>query len=61
MAQKTFEATSDQGNFSEALAAAIAAGLEAVQPEILFWKLDSVKGERGGITNANKITVTISV
>lgn len=59
MSAKTYEGVSDNEDFSEALANAIKAA--AANSQLVLWTLDAVKGERGGITGATKVTVTISV
>ena len=59
MAQKTFEGTSDKENLSEALAAAIAAARDGMAGSLFLWEIESIKGERGGVVGATKITVAI--
>ncbi|HLL99575.1 MAG TPA: hypothetical protein VK400_00845 [Pyrinomonadaceae bacterium] len=57
----TFEGTSGNGNFQEALDQAVQSAFASstTEDERLTWKLESVSGEYGSIAGINKLTVTI--
>lgn len=59
--RRTFEGTSNTGNFQEALDAAVAAA-QAAEPGadmITNWQLGKVYGQAGGITGGRSLTVEI--
>jgi hypothetical protein len=58
---RTFSGTSANGNFQEALDAAIRAAQEAEPGAdmITHWRLGTVTGEAGGIVGLRKVTVEV--
>jgi hypothetical protein len=54
-----FTGTSEDGDFQEALEYAIEAAQGSSSKELVKWRLDNVTGEKGGITGANILKVTI--
>ena len=60
MAENTHSGTSKNGDFSEALSAAINAALEQNASDFVAWRLTDVSGAFGGFVGENTLTVTIS-
>ena len=55
----TFAGTSDAGDLTEALTVAIQAAKQEMRTDFVTWMLESVKGESGGFSDVNRLTVTI--
>jgi hypothetical protein len=55
----TFEGTSNNGDLTEALAAAIAHAEVELSQDFLNWELVKLRGQHGGIVGANRLTVVI--
>jgi hypothetical protein len=58
--RREFSATSQAGDFAEALRAAVAAATTELSAPFFAWTLERVTGTVGGIVNAHDVTVTLS-
>ena len=57
MGRGTFEGTSKNNNFEEALEAAIGAAKEGLRSELVLWQLEETRGENGGIAKRHRATL----
>lgn len=57
---QNFSGTSENGDFTEALAIAIQAAKDGLRAELVVWEMRSVSGRNGGIVQVNELTVTIA-
>ena len=55
----TFAGHSKNGDFNEALHDAFRAALDELPTDYIVWELKDVRGEYGGFTTADNLTVTI--
>jgi hypothetical protein len=58
--KREFSATSQAGDFGEALRGAVAAATTGLNVNFFAWTLERVTGTVGGIVNAHDVTVTLS-
>ena len=57
--EKLYLGTSDSGNISEAIEAAILSAKEGIPSSFVRWELVKIQGESGGFIDKNSVTVSI--
>ncbi len=61
MKKGTFEGTSTNGSFEEAIAKAIILAKSKLKVDFIIWNLNSLFGANGGLVYSNIVTVSIKV
>ena len=60
MSVSPFTGSSPNGDFHEALRAAIAAAKEGLSSSYVSWRLTNIFGQNGGVVDQDDLSVTIS-